>query len=261
MFRSTIRNFKKLIETGYFTTIFNLNVAPKAENFLLPGTRRTSAAHAEVEPKAQGGRQTSGVLYQARSDRTAQEQTLPGLPVILRRPRPALLTRPAPSLGSSLPLPRPRAAEPLTDALRYGAHWSPPPPRPGSPGPGPCADLASLVRAARALSPCGGSRDTSLLQPTSQAGRGGQTGGACGRAPIPHHGLLSDPAASSEPCGVRSPGSGPEAQEDLPKCREMCGGLARDVAPPAGRRRPPGTRRARAGGVGSTRVAVVGLRL
>lgn len=147
---------------------------------------------------------------------------------------------------------------------RGTVHTGAPPPA-ARPGPGARADMDSLVRARRSLALSAlaeGAGAHHPLQLTSQAGRGGRAGGACGRAPIPHRGLL----------GARSGGEQrarrslltrlePEAQKDPPKCREMCGlwwgreGLARDVAPPAGRRRAPGTRRARASGVGGTRGA------
>ncbi|XP_076769902.1 uncharacterized protein LOC143434633 [Arvicanthis niloticus] len=225
-------------------------------------TRRTSAADAEAEPKAQGGRGTSGIAAPGTADRTAQEQTLPGLP---RYPPETSACPPLQGHQLRYPLSYPRAPAESTRV----AHGCPGVPCTLEPSPNP--RLAPAQAPARtwtrssvpplvlsALVKESGAHPRCSLPP--------KPGGAGGRAEPAAAPQSAPPAllrACSEQCAWRSllTRLGPEAQEDPPKCREMSGGLARDVAPPAGRRRAPGTRRARAGGVGGTRGAVSGLRL
>lgn len=172
-----------------------------------------------------------------------------GHPVILRRPRPTLHSR-ATSSGLSCP----RAPAESTRA----AHGCPEV---------PCTLERSHPRLAPAQAPARtwtrssvpplvlsapreGNQGTSPLQPTSQAGRGGRTGGACSRAPIPctasSSTLLQRAVRLTELSGL-----GPEAQEDPPKCREMCGGTrarcSSSYGQASGARHAPGTRWRRGG--------------
>lgn len=189
--------------------------------------------------------------------RTAQlrNQHSPGLPVILPRPRPALLSRPAPAVSSGLRV-RDLGEQPSRPRMpRDTVHTEASPP-PARPGPGARADLDSLVHtAARALSPRGGSPGH-IAAAAYLPSRAGRTGGACGRAPIPTP-RAPQRSSGGEQCarGGCAPGESRRRRKILrsvARCAVTTGGLARDLAPPAGRRRAPGTRRARARGVGDT---------
>lgn len=186
------------------------SIAPWAEDDGRTPTDPALKSPAERRCRPRGRAQRPGweMEERHRGTRHGRGKRAPGLPVILRRPPPALLSRPGSEFGTSSPG---APAESIRAVHgRPGVPCTPETPDPRlAPAQAPARTWTRSSAPPLALSGLekGAEHIPAAAYLPSRAGRAsGRAGGACGRAPIPHRGLLGAAAANTAPGGVGSPG-------------------------------------------------------